>query len=254
MIKQKTDTYKDAIELLDMVTARQKTSFILFEPKTSNDASEKSIKEYLSSNFNQSAIQKINNVAIINNTPFQTATSKVDFNNNTNVDLIQAIKKATGADYFYVYDVMNKNEFNSGINKTSARGFQEVKIRKNDTLIITEYRPFDYNIAKAQRSFAYDFKYKIINANTNQVVASQIQNFKSWDAVEYQEFNKNFTGNINTLFPYNPQQTASANQYSPRAWRNLYSARNTLKSMDELKNDVFKQNINAFINSTKIMK
>ena len=82
----------------------------------------------------------------------------------------------------------------------------------------------------------------------------EIQNFKSWDAVEYQEFNKNFTGNINTLFPYNPQQTASANQYSPRAWRNLYSARNTLKSMDELKNDVFKQNINAFINSTKIMK
>lgn len=253
-IKEKADSYKDAIELLEMVSSRQKTSFILFEPKNSGDASEKSIKEYLSSNFNQSAIQKINNVTIINNTPFQTATSKVDFNNNTNVDLIQAIKKATGADYFYVYDIINKNEFNSGINKTSARGFQEVKIRKNDTLVITEYRPFDYNIAKAQRSFSYDFKYKIINANTNQVIASQIQNFKSWDAVEYQEFSKNFTGNINTLFPYNPQQTATANQFNPRAWRNLYSARNTLKSMDELKNDAFKQNVNAFINSTKIMK
>ncbi len=253
-IKSKTENYKDSRDLLEMTSAQQTKSFILFEPKPGRDASEQSIKEYLVNNFNQLAIQKMEAVKIINNTPFQNATARVDFNNNTNVDLIQAIRKATGADYFYVFDITNKNEFSSGLNKTPARGYQEVKTRKNDTLIITEYKPFDYNLVKAQRSFSYDFKYKIINAYTNQIVSSQTQSFKSWDAVEYQEFYKSFNGNMNTLYPYNPQQTAAANQFNPRAWRNLYSARNSLKSFDELKTDVLNQNLNLFINSAKIMK
>ena len=107
---------------------------------------------------------------------------------------------------------------------------------------------------KSQRSYSYDFKYKVINANTNQIVSSQTQNLRSQDAIEYQEFQSSFKGNINTLFPYNPQQTASNLQYNPRSWRNMFSARNNLKLMEELKSDVYNQNNTIFVNSTGAMR
>lgn len=254
-INTKTENYKDARDLLELASAQQSKSFILFEPSSSADNQERDIEEYLFNNFGQVALQKLGYLKVINNTPFQkTLGSATDLNNSSNVDLIQAIRKATAADYFYVFDVTNKREYNSGLAKSVARGYQEVKTRKNDTLIITEYKPFDYNVVKAQRSFAYDFKYKIINAGTNQVVATQIQNVRSQDAIEYQEFQKAFGGNINTLFPYNPQQTGANLQYNPRSWRNLFSARNNLKLMEELKVDVYNQNNTIFINSAANMR
>jgi hypothetical protein len=253
-IKARTDNYKDLNDLLELATAQQTRSFILFEPKPATDLSEKQIEEYLFSNFCQVAQQKLSTVKIINNTPFQNAPHSTDLNNSTNIDLIQAIRKATGADYFYVYDVSNKTEYNSGLNKTAGRGFQEVKTRKNDTLVITEYKPFEYNIVKAQRVFSYDFKYRLINAYSNQIVASQVQTIKSQDAVEYQEFARSFNGNINTLYPYDPQQTAPLARYNPRNWRGMFSARNNLKTFEELKNDAYNQNINIFTTSANNMR
>jgi hypothetical protein len=253
-IRARTENYKDLKDLLDLATAQQTKSFILFAPKTGSDLSENEIKEYLFNNFGQVAQQKFSDVKIINNTPFQSAPGATDLNNSTNVDLVQAIRKATGADYFYVYDVTNKREINSGLNKTVARGYVEVKTRKNDTLVITEYKPFDYNVVRAQRVFSYDFKYKLVNAYTNQIVMSQTQNIRSQDAVEYNEFHKAFNGNINTLFPYNPQQTARLAQYNPRAWRSQFSARNNLKSFDELRTEVYKQNLALFSNAATSMR
>ena len=81
-------------------------------------------------------------------------------------------------------------------------------------------------------------------------MASQAQNMQTQDAVEYNEFLKsNNNININTLFPYNPQQTAPVAQYNPRNWRALFSANSNLKSMDELKTETHNKTINAFINS-----
>ncbi len=254
-IKTKTENYKDSKDLLELASAKQTKSFILFEPNPSADNSEKETEEYLFNNFGQIALQKLTTLKVINNTPFQNTTgSSTDLNKANNIDLVQAIRKATGADYFYAFDVSNRREFNSGVNRNINRGFQEIKTKKNDTLIITEYKAFDYNLVKAQRSFSYDFKYKIIDAYTNQIVASQTQAMRSQDAVEYHEFLKSFNGNINTLFPYNPQQIAPAAQYNPRGWRNMFSARNNLKLMEELKNDAFNQNINLFLNSASAMK
>lgn len=253
-IKSKTETYKDSRDLFELASAQQTKSFILFEPKASANPAEKEIQDYLFNNFNQIAIQKLSTVKIINNTPFQNAPSANDLNNNNNIDLIQAIRKATGADYFYVYDVSNRKEFSSGLNKSPYKGFQEVKTRKNDTLIITEYKAFDYNLVKAQRSYSYDFKYKLINAYSNQIVASETQNISSQDAVEYQEFAKGFNSNVNVLFPYNPQQTAPLAQYNAKPWRALFSARTNLKTTEELKNEVLTKTSNVFIKSANNMK
>jgi hypothetical protein len=253
-IKSKTESYKDLTDLLELAGEQQTRSFLLFEPRPSPDRSEKEIEDYLFSNFSQMALQKFSTVKIINNSPFQQAPHSTDLNNSDNLDLVQAIRKATGADYFYVYDVTNRKEYTSGLQRTSARAYQEVKVRKNDTLVVTEYRPLDYNVVKSQRSYSYDFRYKLINAYTNQIVSSNTENIRAQDAVEYQEFTRAFNGNINNLYPYNPAATAPMARYNPRAWRALFSARNTLKTSEELKSEALNRNLTIFNNLSSSMR
>ncbi len=252
-IKERTESYKDLNDLLDLATAQQERSFILFEPKNTRDVSEKEIEDHLFNHFSEAARDNFGSIKIINNSPFKDAPPEALLS-GTNVDLIQAIRKATGADYFYVYDVLNKKEYGTGPVKTRARGYQEVKTRKNDTLVITEYKPFDYNVVKAQRVFSYEYRYKLINAYSNQIVASQNQVIQSQDNIEYHEFTRPFQGNINTLYPYNPQVTAPLARYNPRNWRSMFSARNSLKTFEELKNEALHQNMKIFQNSAYNMK
>jgi len=244
-IKSKTESYKDSKDLYELSAAGQTKSFMLFEPKASTDRSEKELEDYLFNNFNQVATQKFSFAKVINNTPF-TFLPNLSEGTAASVDMIQAIRKATGADYFYSYDVTNKKEMNSGPMKQSSKGFQEVKTKKNDTLIITEYKPFDYNLVKANRSYSYQYNYKLINAYNNQIVSSQSQNLIAQDAVEYNEFYKSFNGNINTLYPYNPQQMAPAARYNPNNWRKNFSANSTLKTFEQLKDEANSKAINLF--------
>lgn len=253
-IQNKTPNYKDYKDLLEMASAQQNKSFILFEPKKSANPAEREIQDQLYNSFNHAALERSEQLRIINNTPFQSAHGSADLSDANNIDLIQAIRKATGADYFYIYTISNRRENNPGPVRTAAKGFEEVKTRKNDTLTIVEYKPFSYNQVKAQRSLSYDFSFKIINAYTNQIVLSATQNVSAQDAVEYQEFTKNFTGNINNLFPYNPQTTAPLAQFNPRNWRNQFSARNSLRTFEDLRNDTYTKTTSLFISSTNGMK
>jgi hypothetical protein len=253
-IREKTGSYKDLPDLLELASEQQTKSFILFEPKPSADKSERDLEDQLFSNFSQIAQQKFSTVKVINNSPFQNAHGNTDLYNASNLDLVQAIRKATGADFFYVYDVLNKKEFTSGLQKTPSRGFQEIKTRKNDTLIITEYKPIDYNVVKGQRSFSYDFRYKLINAYSNQIVTSGTENIRAQDVIEYQEFHRPFSGNINSLYPYNPEQTAPMAKYSPRNWRGLFSARNNLKTFEELRTEALNRNSAVFTNLSNMIK
>jgi hypothetical protein len=253
-ISAKTDNYKDSRDLLELASAQQDRTFILFQPKPASVKAEKELQQLLYDNFNEAAQKSLTSIKIINNTPFQNAPGSTDLNNSTNIDLIQAIRKATGADYFYVFDISNKKEANSGLAKTPARGFQEIRKRINDSTVITEYKPFDYNVMKASRALTYDYKYKIINAYNNQIVASQTQPIRSADAVEYNQFRTHFTGDINTLFPYNPQQTVLAARLNARNWRSGFSARSELKSIGELKNEALNQNVRTFLSSAANMK
>jgi hypothetical protein len=250
-IKTKTENYKDYKELYDLSSAEQLKSFILIQPKNSTDNSEKEIEDYLFNNFTQVALQKLSGIKLINNTPFDETTSASSdlLGSASNVDLIQAIRKATGADFFYTFDISNKKELNNGPLKSTFIGYNEVKTRKNDTLVITEYQPVSYNVVKASRTYSYDYKYKIINAFSNQIVSTQTQNMNTQDAMEYNEFTKSFNGNINNLYPYNPQQTAPIAQYNPRNWRGMFSAKNTLKPFSDLKTETDNKTINFFTNS-----
>ncbi|MEO6306027.1 MAG: hypothetical protein ABIP51_22965 [Bacteroidia bacterium] len=249
-IKSRTENYKDFKELYDLSSAEQTKEFILIEPRNTANTPEKEIEDYLFNNFTQVALQKFSNIKLINNTPFDETTGSTDLlNNNNNVDLIQAIRKATGADYFYTYAVSNKKELNTNPSKTSYTAYNQINTIKSLTLTITEYQPVNYNLVKGSRSYSYDYKYKIINAFSNQIVSSQTQNIISQDAMQYNEFQKAFNGNVNNLFPYNPQQTAPTAQYNPRDWRGLFTAKSTLKSFDELKGEANNKAIDFFSSS-----
>lgn len=246
-IKSKTENYKDSKDLLELASAQQTKSFMLFGPKNTTDKTEKDLEEYLFNSFSQTAIQKFNYAKIINNTPFTFISNISD--EGGNVDLIQAVRKATGADYFYSFDVSNRKEFNSGPMKTGATAFQEVKTRKNDTLVITEFKPVAYNLVKANRSYSFQYSYKLINAFNNQIVSSQSQVLTSQDAIEFNEFAKPYGGNMNTLFPYNPQQTAPIAQFNPNGWRKQFSANTTLKTFEQLKDENLNKAVNMFSSS-----
>jgi len=245
-IKSKTESYKDMQDLLFLASAQQTKSFILFAPKNSPDRSEKEIEDYLFNSFNQVAAQKFTYAKVINNTPF-TFIPDVS-GNSVNVDLIQAVRKATGADYFYSYDISNRKEFNSGPQKSNSKAYLKVTT-VTGTVVTTSYNQVDYSNIKANRSYSYQYNYKLINAYTNQIVSSQTQNVVAKDAIEYNEFARNFKGNLNNLFPYNPEQTAPVAQYNPSSWRKLFSANSTLKTFDELKEEANNQAVKLFQNS-----
>lgn len=253
-IAAKTDNYKDSKELIELATAQLNRSVILFQPTPAGNDVDRTLQNTVYENINQIAIQELKNFSIINNTPFQNVSSTINWNNNTNVDLVQAIRKAGGADYFYIFDVTNRKEYDSGINKTAARGFEEVTKKVNDTTYVTEYNAIDYNLVKASRTFAFDYKYKIINTANNQIIATQTQQMRGYDMVEYNEFQRKFNGNINKIFPYNPSTLAPAARYNPTAFRNAFTARSTLKTFDQLRSDALNAASTYFRNSTAAMK
>src|SRR4051812_46289378 len=93
-INGKSDTYKDTKDLLGLASAQQKRSFILFEPKPATDPVDQQIKDQLYNSFIETSQSKFTSIQVLNNTPFQQASSRSDLNDGVNVDLIQAIRKA----------------------------------------------------------------------------------------------------------------------------------------------------------------
>ncbi|MBL7918027.1 MAG: hypothetical protein JNM96_06495, partial [Bacteroidia bacterium] len=240
-IQTQTTSYKDSKELYDLCLAQQTKSLLMFEPKSG--ANEKNITEFLFNSFSQTALQNFQQINMINNSPFVNLPNN-DFGNN--VDLIQGIRKASGADYFYVYEVANKKTNVVGPQASPSTCYQKVTYKKNDTLIVTEYKPIKYNYVKVTRNYSYEFKFKLINAKTNQIVNFQTLTMSKQDVVEYNEFTQKPGGRMEDYFPYNPQATAPISQYNPKNWRAMFTANKTLKTETELENLTNTETIKVF--------
>ena len=246
-------TYKDSKELLDLTTELQKKTFMIFEPKNST---EKEIEDKLLNSFIEYSYQNNTKIKLINNSPFLYMPNANDISNAGNIDLIQAIKKATGSDFFYVFDVGNKKEIESPLTRVPATCFEKT-VTKRDTIYITEYRPQAYNQVKGSRNYSYEFRYKLIDANTNQVVTSQILVCDGIDNIDYYEFSRgstpsNISGNnynLRNYFPYNPGVTILINQYNPSNWRNGFTNRKDLKSFTDLKSQADNKALELFSNT-----
>jgi tetratricopeptide (TPR) repeat protein len=239
-IHNTTTAYKDSKELYELCAAQQLKSLLMFQPVKSPYPS---VAEYLFNNFSQSANQNFSHIDIINNSPFVSLPGN---NIDGNIDLIQAIRKASGADYFYTYEVANRKSLLTGPTKAKAVCFQKFTYKKNDTTFVTEYRPVNYFQVKTKRSYSYDFKYKLVNAVNNQIVSFQTLTISKADEVEYNEFAAAPKGNMNDFFPYNPQSTAPMNQFNPRNWRNLFSANKEVKTEQELEGIVNQEAVKLF--------
>lgn len=235
-----TDSYKDSKELYELCAAQQAKSLLLFQPKTS---AYPNIIDYLFNNFSQTAMQNFKHIEVINNSPFVYLPGN-DIDNN--IDLIQGIRKASGADFFYVFDVTNKRSQLSGPSKAPAKCYQKVVYKKNDTTVVTEYRPTDYYQVKSKRTYSYDFKYKLVNALTNQIVSFQSTTVTKFDEVEYNEFVYAPKASIDDYFPYNPQATAGINQFNPKNWRKLFTANKVVKTEQELESLTHQEAIKLF--------
>ncbi len=227
-IHNTTESYKDSKELYELCAAQQQKNLLLFQPKST---AYPMIVDYLFNNFSQTTTQSFKHIEVINNSPFLYLP---DNNIEGNVDLIQGIRKASGADFFYVFEVANRKSQVYGPAKTYAKCYQKYSYKKNDTTIVTEYRPTDYAQVKSKRTYSYDFKYKLVNALNNQIVAFQTVTVSKSDEVEYNEFTAPPKANIDDYFPYNPQATAPVAQFNPKAWRKLFTANKVLKTEQEM--------------------
>lgn len=241
-IREISAEYKDVAELNLLMEDLLKTSYLIFKPKNSP---EKDIEEKLFNSFIELSYKKSDKVSLINNSPFTAMNGSDDLSNAGNTDLIQAVRKATGADFFFVFDVANVKEISTNPTRGSGIAYQKI-VTKRDTVFFTEYKSTPYNQVTAQRQYSYDFKYKLINSSTNQVVTSKSENCISIDKIQYNEFTRAVNTNINSFFPYNPLATAPVNQFNPSAWRNNFNARKELRSFVDLKNEADNKAISNF--------
>jgi len=235
-----TDSYKDSKELYELCASQQAKSLLMFKPKTSQHPI---IVDYLFNHFSEAVGTSFKHIEVINNSPFVSLPGN-DIEGN--VDLIQAIRKASGADFFYVFDVVNRRSQVVGPTKANGKCFQKVTYKKNDTTIITEYRATDYFQVKSKRTYSYDFKYKLVNALTNQIVTFQTLTISKFNEVEYNEFTSAPKGSLDDYWPYNPQATSPLAQYNPKNWRLLFTANKVLKTEQELENNANDEAIKVF--------
>ncbi len=239
-IQNQYGNYKDSRELLELCKEQQGKSLLVFNP---GQGSDKKISELLLNQFSQSISINMQHITLINNSPFSTLPGG---DAGSNVDLIQAIRKASGADYFYQFDVVNRKYTAPSPKVTNATCFRKVTVKKNDTLYVNEFWPIKYNQVKNTSSYSYEFKYKLINAQTNQIVNFQNITLAKEDQVEYNEFTQKPGGTMSDYFPYNPLTTPPINQYNPSSWRALFTANKTLKTEPELEDMLIKENVKQF--------
>jgi tetratricopeptide (TPR) repeat protein len=235
-----TDAYKDSKDLYELCTSMEQKDLLMFQPKNPKYPE---IVDLLFNSFTQNASAEHKSITMINNSPFIYLPGN---NIDNNIDLIQGIRKASGADFFYVFDVTNKNGQYSGPSKTNAKAFMKVTFKKGDGTIGVEYKPVDYHSVKTKRSVSYLFSYKLVNAVTNQVVSFQNMTVTKTDEVNYNEFLSQPQANINDYYPYDPPATPVLQQYNPSAWRGLFTANKVLKSEQELEGLVNQETVKIF--------
>jgi len=237
-----SESYKDAKELSEIVDKLLKTSFLVFHHENKSD---KHIADNLVSEFIDITHQYSNQVTLINQAPFSSMGVSIEFSCVGDLDLTKAIHKATGTDFFYVFEIANKKEITYGPTKTKMVAYEKTRIKK-DTIFVIEYKPIDYFEVKAERVYAYDFKYQLIDAFTNQILISKTENCIGSDKLLYHEFAKPILNSMDNFFPYNPASTPIVNQINPNPWRSEFKNVRDLKSITLLKQDADEKALRSF--------
>ena len=248
-MNSKSESYKDAAKLLELAKEGSLKRFIVVEPKKVKGKQDTEIENLLFSKFCET-FKEFENVKLINNSVF-SSNQKLSEILIERPDLTQAIQKATGNDYFCLFEITNARENNPGLNRTSQKAYEEVKITQAGNVVQTQYKPLDYSVVKSSRSFSFLLNLKIIDAKNNQIVSNQSENITASDQIEYNELPKSFNGKVSNLFPYNPETTPIANRFNPNNWRQNFQKSRNLKSAEELNDEAKNNAVSTFKNNIK---
>lgn len=243
IISKKND-YKDAVDLKELLDGLLTVKLMVIKPKMSD---EKEVEDNLMNEFTKEGTTFTKNFYLINNSPFILKADIDKLSNSGNIDLLQGIKKATGVNYYFIYDITNIQVNEPKTRPVQQTAFQQVTEKRNEVLV-TECLKIPYSENKISKSYSYDFKYKLINSENNQILISNSESCIGKDMVEYNEFaggNINLS-NLNKIFPYDPCTTPQINQYNPKQWRQKFSEKRELQSVPNLKKEADAKSISLF--------
>jgi len=243
IITKKSD-YKDVIDIKELLTGLLNIKLMVIKPKISD---EKEIEDNLMNEFTKESTTFSKNFSLINNSPFITKADIDKLSNTGNIDLLQGIKKATGVSFYFIYDISNVQVNEPKSRPIQQTAFQQVTEKRNEVLV-TECLKIPYSEFKISKSYSYDFKYKLLNAENNQLVLTNTESCVGRDMVEYYEFSggTNIINSMNKIFPYDPCTTPQINQYNPNQWRKKFSEKRELQSVTTLKKEADAKSISSF--------
>ena len=227
--------YKDAKEIFDLYSEIE-TKYVFLFP--SNNLQYSEINDNLFNAFSQVNFNNVNNARIIYNPLFYN--SEIEFS----PDLQNAIRKVTGSEYIFIYQIRNKVSEFIGPKKESYSCYR----KSNPVGAVTIYLPLTYNSVVKERRFSYEFRYKLIRTNNLQSLRSESRTILKSDRVNYNEFTEIFPqkSELADYFPYNPNKTPLSQQFDPSSWRGLFNSRREVNSEKLLERQANEEVIRLF--------
>ncbi|GAB4201032.1 MAG: hypothetical protein Fur0023_05000 [Bacteroidia bacterium] len=234
-IYKTTNQYKDVKEIENICISALTKKVLVFKPNLSNP--------YIKINLDKElTTQLLNNLINTSETSYLQIKEDNTFGIfyydaiQNNPDLLRAIAKATGSDYFLSAIINNPKTYNPPPQSKQLVAYQEFVSKVGET-IIKEYKQVPYNNVKLQKSFSFDLNYKVVQTQNLQTIITQFIPIQSTEQKEYNEFVYKPTADIRYFYPYNPLTTPPFSQYNPKAWRDLFFVNKQMKSDEELKQE-----------------
>jgi hypothetical protein len=240
-----TNNYKDVKEIENICKSSLTKKVLLFKPNLTNP--------YIKLTFDKDlTTQLLNNLLNNNNSEYIQLKEDNTFGIfyfdaiEKNHDLLRAIAKATGSDYFLSVVANNKKIYSPSPQTKKLEAYQEYltkQITQEGEQLVKQYKPVPYNNVKIQKNFSFDLNYKIIQTKNLQNIVSQNIPIQINDQKEYNEFIYKPEADIRYYYPYNPVTTPPHSQYNPKSWRDLFFVSKELKSDAQLQKEAIDQAI-----------
>ncbi|MGB0422813.1 MAG: CsgG/HfaB family protein, partial [Flavobacteriales bacterium] len=137
--------------------------------------------------------------------------------------------------------ILNYGESIGRPQRNSKVGYEQYKVKKlnkenNKYFYETKYRKTSYNEFVNRNLVTATFQYKVISLKTGEILASKIIEKEVEDAVRYASYD----GELSNLYP-GSERGVNTNRRAKSELTSMMSARQNVKSPDELSNDLFKQ-------------
>ncbi len=120
--------------------------------------------------------------------------------------------------------------------RNAFQAYQEKQVSNGQEIMVTKYRPIEYDYYYGKSYCALDAQMKLISLKTGELLRTSMFNKKVEDEVYYgrTDYNKD------ALYPNEGGNVQTASD-KVQGFRNLFNIRRELKSADELTSDAYKQ-------------